>query len=67
VHHDPYFVGEKGFVEIKYIGWILPFEIYGEKQHYSFDENNRVKIVDKRDAEILMDMIVDGVKIFDQS
>lgn len=64
MRHDAYFLGEKGFVEIKYIGWITPFTIYGEKQCYEFDANLRVRLIDKRDAEILMETIVDGVKIF---
>jgi hypothetical protein len=64
VRHDVYFLGEKGFVEIKYIGWITPFTIYGEKQRYEFDTDRRTKLIDKRDAEILIETIVDGVKIF---
>lgn len=42
----------------------MPFSIYGEKQHYDFDE--RVKLVDKRDAEIFDKVYVDGVRIFDK-
>lgn len=64
MHHDEYWLGEHGFVEIRYIGWEMPFSIYGEKQHYDFDE--RVKLVDKRDAEIFDEVYVDGVRIFDK-
>ncbi len=42
----------------------MPFSIYGEKQRYDFDE--RVKLVDKRDAEIFDKVYVDGVRIFDK-
>jgi hypothetical protein len=63
VHHDAYFLGEKGFIEIKYIGWITPFTTYGEKHRYEFDEDNRVKLIDARDVDIL-ETIVDGVKVF---
>ena len=64
MHHDDYWLGEQGFVEIRYIGWVMPFSIYGEKQRYDFDE--RVKLVDKRDAEIFDKVYVDGVRIFDK-
>ena len=62
MRHDTYFLGEEGFVEIKYIGWTLPYKIYGERQLYVFDE--RVKLVDSRDAEILLNTFEDGVKVF---
>jgi hypothetical protein len=61
-----YLVGEKGFVEIRYNGWVLPYRIYGEKQLYTFDELHRIKYVDKRDADILLSMVEDGVKVFDK-
>jgi hypothetical protein len=64
VHHEKYWLGEEGLVEIRYIGWETPFSIYGEKQRYEFDE--RVKLVDKRDAEIFYETYVDGVTIFDK-
>jgi len=65
VRHESYFLGEEGFVELRYIGWELPYEIYGEKQLYTFDE--RQKLVDKRDADILLNTIVDGVRVFDKA
>jgi hypothetical protein len=65
VRHDSYFLGEEGFVEVRYIGWDLPYQIYGEKQLYTFDE--RQKLVDKRDADILLNTIVDGVRVFDKA
>jgi len=67
VHHDTYFLGEKGFVEIKYNGWISPYTVYGEKQQYTFNKLNRIKYVDKRDANILLGTIEDGVKVFDKT
>ena len=63
MHHEQYWLGEQGFIEIRYIGWEMPFSIYGEKQLYEFDE--RVKLVDKRDAGIFLKVYVDGVRIFD--
>lgn len=67
MHHDPYFLGEKGFTELRYNGWTTPYRIYGERQLYSFDDNSREKLVDIRDAEILLEEIVDGVKVFDKN
>ena len=67
LQRDVYFLGEKGFTEIRYNGWISPYSIYGEKQLYTFDESHRIKYVDKRDTNILLDAIEDGVKIFDQA
>jgi len=51
-------------VEVRYLGWEFPYQIYGEKQLYVFDE--RQKIVDSRDAEVFLETIVDGVRIFDK-
>lgn len=67
MHHDPYFLGEKGFTELRYNGWITPYRIYGEEQLYTFDDNSREKLVDTRDAEILLEEVVDGVKVFDKN
>jgi len=64
VHREKYWLGEQGFIEIRYIGWEMPFSIYGEKQLYDFSE--RVKLVDKRDAEFFLKVYVDGVRIFDK-
>ncbi len=64
MRHDLYFLGEHGFEEIKYIGWQMPFEIYGERQHYVFDK--RHKLVDCRDAKYLLEVYEDGVRIFDK-
>lgn len=66
IKHDAYFLGEKGFDEIKYIGWTSPYLVFGEKQLYFFSENDRVKLVDNRDTEILLTTIEDGVKVFDK-
>ena len=57
---------EEGFTEIRYIGWISPYQVYGERQLYTFDENQRQKFVDARDAESLLETVVDGVKVFDK-
>lgn len=51
-------------MEIKYIGWISPYHIYGERQRYTFDKENREKLVDSRDAEVLLNTFEDGVKVF---
>ncbi len=64
VRHDTYFLGEYGFEEVRYIGWQLPYSIYGERQLYEFDK--RQKLVDCRDAEYLLEVYEDGVKIFDK-
>lgn len=64
---EKYFVGEKGFVEIRYIGWESPYWIFGEYQRYEFDNENRNKLIDTRDEEILLSVIVDGVKVFDRA
>jgi hypothetical protein len=66
VHHDAYFLGEKGFTEIRYIGWISPYRVYGERQLYTFDDTQRQKFVDTRDADVLLNEEMDGVKIFDK-
>ena len=62
---ETYFLGEEGFVELKYNGWITPYRVYGEKQLYTFTDTSREKLVDRRDKEILLGVIVDGVKVFD--
>lgn len=64
---DKYFLGEKGFEEIRYIGWESPYQVYGEKQLYTFTEDSREKLVDKRDVDILLNVVEDGVKIFDKN
>jgi len=65
VHHDEYYPGEKGFIEVRYNGWISPYRIYGQHILYTFDKDSRTKLIDKRDADIL-ETIVDGVKVFDK-
>jgi hypothetical protein len=64
VHHDKYFAGEEGFVEIKYYGWTSPYIVIGDYHYYIFDTESRVRYVDSRDEKILLDTIEDGVKIF---
>lgn len=67
IKHDTYFLGEQGFDEIRYLGWTSPYTVYGERQLYTFTEYDRVKLVDKRDTEILLTTIEDGVKVFDKN
>ena len=66
MRHDAYFVGEHGFTEVKYNGWESVFRVYGVKQLYIFTSDHRSKIVDIKDAEIILETIVDGVRIFDK-
>ena len=65
--HQAYFLGEAGFVEIRYNGWETPYEVYGDEQLYTFDSTSRNKLVDVRDVDYLLEIVVDGVKVFDQN
>ena len=59
-------VGEKGFSLVRYNGWIVPYTIIGDYHHYTFDGDMRERYIDARDESVLLDTVVDGVKVFDK-
>lgn len=67
MHHEKYYAGEEGFIEIRYNGWVVPYTVIGDYHYYTFNNNSRVQYIDKRDANILLEMIEDGVKVFDKT
>lgn len=66
MHHEKYHAGEEGFAEIRYNGWVTPYTVVGDYHYYIFDSNSRVRYVDKRDVNVLLEIVEDGVKIFDK-